>query len=85
MYNENKELLQNTLRGVLQNLQAMFMEKDLKENDDPNVNSINISDPAQVVVVLICDGFRGICDQSDLMEYAREYLGFNDKCMHGFT
>ena len=46
MYNEGKDLLQLTLRGVIQNYNAMFSNDELAMKRD------------DMVVVVICDGYE---------------------------
>lgn len=61
MYNEEVALIKNTLKGVMQNLQALFLDKDITDANGSDVpNTISVSSPKNIVVVLICDGFRGI-------------------------
>jgi len=46
MYNENEEELRTTMKGVIQNYNAMYMDKnvDMRQQD--------------LVVVLVCDGYE---------------------------
>jgi hypothetical protein len=86
MYNEEENLVQNTLKGIMQNLQAMFIDKDISEAKGGDVaNTISVKSPKNIVVVLICDGFRGIATKPKVIEYARKYLNFDESLMEGFT
>jgi hypothetical protein len=59
MYNEDKAEFKNTMRGVMQNYNAMYMDENIKMRQE------------DLVVVLICDGYEKIPD--DFKEYAREH------------
>ena len=65
MYNEDESELKTTLEGVIQNYNAMFMDKNvgMRQQD--------------LVVVLVCDGYEKITEK--FKEYATKHKFFDIK------
>ena len=71
MYNEEEELFKNTMRGVLQNYNAMYEFKEPKEKLLPE----------DMFVCCVVDGYAGM-KEDDFKSYAREHKLFNEKFLY---
>lgn len=67
MYNENESELKQTLSGVLQNYNAMYMDDDLELRQQ------------EFVVCLVCDGFDNI--PQSFKDYAKKHKLFDERIL----
>ena len=65
MYNEDESELKLTLEGVIQNYNAMYMDKSVGMRQE------------DLVVVLVCDGYEKLTEK--FKEFATKYKFFDIK------
>lgn len=67
MYNEDKAEFINTMKGVMQNYNAMYMDDNIKMRQE------------DLIVVLVSDGYEKIPE--DFKEYAREHKFLDEQIL----
>jgi cellulose synthase/poly-beta-1,6-N-acetylglucosamine synthase-like glycosyltransferase len=72
MYNENEAELQMTMRGVLQNYNAMYLDKDIKMRKP------------DMIVVCVCDGFEKIPESFRKYATKKQFLDVDILLQKGF-